>query len=286
MLYKSYEKNVYTERNTPAISLHKLDTLVNRMKNEEFHLTKVDRKRKGNKSLNKTISNNMDENNDILDINSWSDDELQSSMICIFVFCIVALISFLLLIFICYKHEQLCKILSFYLSPSNIAEAATDMPSACSGTNIYIYLLTALCMMLLLYVILKLILRWYKHFCRYHTILHFSRICGQDIRPLTDIAIEFSNLSEIVNIHIAQIKIPITLLSVHDAEAYDYHITLGNRIYDFLKISKPIFLIHQDCNRPICTATTFDLGLFQMVKLQRILKGQYLTRIVSFQNDT
>ncbi len=77
------------------------------------------------------------------------------------------------------------------------------------------------------------------------------------------IAIELSNLSEIVNVHIVLVEVPITLLSVHDADHYDYQIVSGNWIYHFLKISKPIFRIHRDCNRPIRMATTFNLGLFQ-----------------------
>ncbi len=64
--------------------------------------------------------------------------------------------------------------------------------------------------------------------------------------PLMAIAIELSNLSEIVNVHIAQVKISITLLPVHDVEHHDYHIVSGNWIYHFLKISKPIFVIQWD----------------------------------------
>ncbi len=57
-------------------------------------------------------------------------------------------------------------------------------------------------------------------------------------------------------------------------------------MYDFLKLSKPIFLIHRDCTKPICTAITFELGWFQRFKLRRIINGQYLTGIIAFQNDT
>ncbi len=98
------------------------------------------------------------------------------------------------------------------------------------------------------------------------------------------IAIELSNLSEIVNVQIRQVKIPITLISVHDVEHLEYHIIFGNYIYLFLKISKLIYLIHWDCNCPICTLTTFNLGLFQLFKLRRILTGQYLARVLAFQN--
>ncbi len=131
------------------------------------------------------------------------------------------------------------------------------------------YLLSAVCLTLLLYVIMKVLLRWYRQFCHYHT---------------TAIAIELSNLSEIIHVHTAHVNIPITLRSVHDTDHHDYVVS-GNWLHDFLKISKPIFLIHRDCTKPIYTPITFELDLFQCVKLRRIVKGHYLARIVFFQND-
>ncbi len=109
---------------------------------------------------------------------------------------------------------------------------------------------------------------------------------GHDRRPSTAIAIELSNLIEILNVHIAQVKIPITLHSIHDADHHDYHVVSENWLYDFLKLSKPIFLIHRDFTRPIRTPVTFKLGWFQHFKLRWIVNGQYLARIVTFQNDT
>ncbi len=142
-----------------------------------------------------------------------------------------------------------------------------DTPT-CHRNNIYMYLLSAVCLTLLPYVILSILLQWYRQFCHYHTTLHFHRMHGHDKGPSTAIAIELSNLSEIVNIHTTQVKIPITLLSVHDANHHDYHVASGNWFYDFLKLSKPIFLIHGDCNRTIHTPSTFELGLFQHFKLR------------------
>ncbi len=48
---QSNTDNVYTETKIPVISLHKLDALVNTMKQRELHLTKADRNRKDNRSL-------------------------------------------------------------------------------------------------------------------------------------------------------------------------------------------------------------------------------------------
>ncbi len=120
-ILKTNTANVYTESKTPAISLHKLDAPVNRLQNQDMHLTKADKYKMNNKLFNQTFTNNMDDNDDILDIDSWFDDEIQSSMIFSFISCIIAIITFLFLLFLCYKHEKLRKILSFYLTSSNTA---------------------------------------------------------------------------------------------------------------------------------------------------------------------
>ncbi len=73
---------------------------------------------------------------------------------------------------------------------------------------------------------------------------------------------------------------------MHDIEQHVYHVMSGNWIYHFLKLTKPIFLIHRECIRSIRTPTTFNLGLFQQFKVKRILPGQYIARIVAIQNDT
>ncbi len=82
----------------------------------------------------------MDEHDEILNIDSWFDDELQSSMIFIFISCIVAIIAFIFLVLLCYKHEKLRKILSFYLTTSNTAVAVADTPPACPESYISLFL--------------------------------------------------------------------------------------------------------------------------------------------------
>ncbi len=106
-ILKTNTDNVYMESKTPAISLHKLDALVNRLQNDDLHLTKADKNRKDNRLLNQSRTGNMDDTDDILDIDSWLDDEIQLSMIFNFISCIIAIIAFLFLLFLCYKHEQL-----------------------------------------------------------------------------------------------------------------------------------------------------------------------------------
>ncbi len=41
-ILKTNTDNVYTESKTPAISVHKLDSLINRLQHQDLHLTKSD----------------------------------------------------------------------------------------------------------------------------------------------------------------------------------------------------------------------------------------------------
>ncbi len=166
-ILKTITANVYLESKTTAISLHKLDALVNRLQHEDIYLMKA----------NESLTDNMDDTDDILDIHSWFDDETQSSMIFIFISCIIAIVAFLFLLFLCYKHEKLRKILSFYLTNYNTADVAVYTPSY-NRCNINMFLLSAVCLTLLLHVILKVLLRWYRQFHLYHTTLHFHCMHG------------------------------------------------------------------------------------------------------------
>ncbi len=294
-ILKTNTDNVYTESKAPAISLHKLDARVNTLQDQDLHLTKADKNRKDNQIFNKTLTNKMDYTDDILAIDSWFDDEIQSSMIFSFIYCIIAIIAFIFLLFLYYKHEKQRKILSFYLTSSNTAEAAMYTPS-CHRNNIFLYLLSAVCLTLLLHVILRVLLWWYRQFCCYHTTLPFHCMHGHE-KVLCYWAEQFDGDCQCPH---CKVKVPITCLSVHNAGYLDYHVVSENWIYHFLKISKPIFLIHRDCKRPIRTPiflihrdckrpiqipTTFELGLLQRFKLRWILTGQYLATIVAFQND-
>ncbi len=132
---KSNTSDVYTESKTPAISLDKLDTLVNKLEHKDVYLTKSDKNRKDNRLLNQSLADNMDSTDDILDNDSWFDDEILSSMIFTFISYIIALIAFIFLLFLCFKHEKLRKILSFYMASSNTAAATMDNPT-CHMSNI------------------------------------------------------------------------------------------------------------------------------------------------------
>ncbi len=88
--------NVFTEDTVPPISLHKFDSLINNLKDNKIYLSNLDKMSKDNKHLNATFMDSMVDNNDILDIDSWFDDDVESSMIFIFLSCIIALIAFLM----------------------------------------------------------------------------------------------------------------------------------------------------------------------------------------------
>ncbi len=73
---------------------------------------------------------------------------------------------------------------------------------------------------------------------------HFLSAHGHGNGPFTVVALKLSTLSEIIHVHIAHLHIPITLLSVHETDHNEHYLVSGNCFYDFLKLSKPIILLH------------------------------------------
>ncbi len=55
--------------------------------------------------FNRSLEYNMDDK-DILDIDSWFDEDTESSMIFICISCIIVLVAFIVLIFLCFKQEK------------------------------------------------------------------------------------------------------------------------------------------------------------------------------------
>ncbi len=118
--------------------IDKLDALVNRPDKDKLHLTSADKNRKDNKALNKSLNSNINKNNDILDIDTWFDDDIQSSMIFVFISSIVSIIAFIFLIFLCYKHEKLRGMISYYFTTSNAVNAQMDKTTAKEVNYIFI----------------------------------------------------------------------------------------------------------------------------------------------------
>ncbi len=161
---------------------------------------------------------------------------------------------------------------------------ATTVDTSCNTGNIFQYILSTICILILTYAIIKMISRGCQYFCRYQTTTHFLCEHGHDKRPSTAIALELSTMSEITHVHIAHLNIHITPLSVHETDHNAYYLVSGNWFFDFLKISQPIILHHRNGVIPIRTSVTFDVGFFQSFKLKHILHTDYLARVVAFQN--
>ncbi len=83
-----------------------------------------------------------------------------------------------------------------------------------------------------------------KHFAITIQSHHFLSAHGHDKGPFTVVALELSTLSEIIHVHISHLHIPITLLSFHETDHNEHYFVSSNCIYDFLKLSKPIILLH------------------------------------------
>ncbi len=112
---KSNSSDVFTENKVPAISLQQLDTLISNLKQNKIYLSNSDKLGQDNALFNESIMENMDNTDDLLDIDSWFDEDAESSMIFNFVSCIIALLAFILLLFLCFKHERLRKLMSLYI---------------------------------------------------------------------------------------------------------------------------------------------------------------------------
>ncbi len=110
--------------------------------------------------------------NEQLDIDSWFNEDAESSMIFIFVSCIIALLAFILLAFLCFKHEKLRKLISFYMASPQVVNAAA-LHSTCNTGHIFQYLLSTTCILILLYAIVKMIVRGSQYYHRYQTTTHF-----------------------------------------------------------------------------------------------------------------
>ncbi len=158
-------------------------------------------------------------------------------MIFIFLSCIIALLAFILLVLLCFK------LISHYkASPQFVNVTALD--STCNTGNIFQYLLSAICILILLYAIIKMIICGSQYFHTYQTTTHFLGEHKHDKGP---------------SMAIAHVNIPITRLSVHETDHNAYYLMSGNWSYEFIKLSQTIILLHRDGVIPICTLFTFEV---------------------------
>ncbi len=169
------------------VKQHKLESLITNLSNSE-------KMGNDNKLLNATFIYSMDDNNDILDIDSWFDEVAESSMTFIFLTGIVALIAFLLLLFLCFKHEKLRKPMSLYMISLPTINAAADNNSPNTG-HILIYFLSIICILILAHAFIKSLIRGIRYFRRYQTTTHFVCEHGHDKGPSAAIALKLSTMS-------------------------------------------------------------------------------------------
>ncbi len=101
-----------------------------------------------------------------------------------------------------------------YISGPQVVNAAAINTSSNTG-NIFQYILSTICILILTYAMIKMIIGGCQYFRIYQTTTHFLYEHGHDKGPSTAIALELSTMSEITHVHIAHLNIPITRLSVH-----------------------------------------------------------------------
>ncbi len=245
---KTNSSGVLTENKVPAIFQQQLDNLIGNLKQNKIYLLNSDKLGKYNALFNESIMEYMDNTDKLLDIDSWFDEDAESSMIFIF----VSLHS---------SHLSCC--FSCVLNTKNWGNSclctwpATAVNTSCNTGNIFMYILSSICILILTYAIIKILIRGCRYFRRYQTTTHLLCEHGHDKGPSTAVALEPSTMSEITHVHIAHLNIPITRLSVHETDHNAYYIVSGNWFYDFLKISQPIILLHRNGVIPIHTLEPF-----------------------------
>ncbi len=227
-IIKSNQSDVFIVNTVPPISVKQLDTIIGDLKHNKIYLSKSDKIVLDIILFNESIMDNSENTNEQLDIDSWFNEDTESSMIFIFVSCIIALLAFIPLVFLCFKHEKLRKLVSLYMASAQVVNATAPLDNTCNTGNIFQYLLSATCILIMLYAIVKMIILGSQYFCRYQTTTHFMCQHEHDKGPSTDIALELSTMSKITHVHIAHLNIPITRLSVHETDHNAHYLVSGN----------------------------------------------------------
>ncbi len=176
------------------------------LRQNRIYLSKSDKIGQEIKLFNESITDDFENMNEQLDIDSLFDEDAESSMIFISMSCMIALLAFILLVFVCFKHEKLRKLISLYMASPQVVNV-TALDSTCNTGNIFQYLLSAICIWILLYAIIKRIIRSSQYFHRYQTTTHFMCEHEHDEGPSMAIALELSTMSKITHLHIAHLNI-------------------------------------------------------------------------------
>ncbi len=180
---KSNQSSVFSVNTVLSISVQQLNTIIGDLKQNKIYLSKLDKIGQDIIYFNESIMDNSANTNKQLDIDSWFDEDAESSMIFIFLSCIIALLAFILLVFFCFKHEKLRKLISLYMASPQVVNAAA-LNSTCNTGNTFQYLMSAICILIL-------------YFRKYQTTTHFMCQHEHDKGLSTAFALELSTMSEI-----------------------------------------------------------------------------------------
>ncbi len=218
-------------------------------------------------------------------MSTWFGGDINYSFIFMFAGSVISVLVFGCLIIQCYKHGKLQQIMTYFVTTTP-AEAFSGDNIKDGDENMLLHIFYALLLIIALYYLIMILKKLYNHLTTYNTILNFCRGHRLITGPRTVIAIEFCNLQHGILVHVAQVQTPMPLLTVTDDSAYpNFNIKSGHRLNYYLLLSNPILFRHYDCKHHIPSKTIFRLGMIQKHKLNKILKGQYMTRIVGTQNN-
>ncbi len=80
-IIKSDQSGVFSDNTVPPISVKQLDTIIGNLSQSKIYLSKSDKIGQDIKLFNESITDNLENTNEQLDIDSWFDKEAESSMI-------------------------------------------------------------------------------------------------------------------------------------------------------------------------------------------------------------
>jgi hypothetical protein len=277
---QTVDNSVYNENSPKAISLDKLSHLVDTIRADKpIFLTKADR----NSYFYGNSSSAHNDNEDILDLNSWFGPEIQSSMIFMFISGIIAIIAFVLLIFLCVKYVKLHH--SFLY---NIGSHSVQADNNChvNTQEFYLHIGIAILLIFASISLFFLLRKLWSHLNRYKTLLHFTRISKIHSGNVTKIALEISTMQNSVYVHLAYMHTPIALLCMDPRTTIPHFMLKDSYLSPTLNFLTPILLHHSDCKSTITTPTVIPLGIYQYFQILKFLKENHLIRLVAFQQNT
>ncbi len=276
--------SVYTDKDVRSIDLEKLDQLVNKMHtDEDIFLSLVDKNRHDS---SKYRNNSDDSDNDLLDIDSWFGPEIEYSIIFMFISSIISIIGFIILMIVCYKNCKVQYAISYVLGTTAPVKRYDIDPLSYSYDFLYIHFIVAILQIAGLYAGIKLAKKLYRYLKVYKTIPFFRRKHGLRPGRTLSISLEFSTFADGIVVHIATIKIPISLLSTDESRPFPkFSQETNTAVNTKLVLRRTISLKHVDCSDILQTSTKFKLGIYQAYKLRQIMKGDYWFWVIGYQNN-